>query len=400
MGKLTDQGSRRVQWAVLAVLAAVVLVLILVTGLRQRPDSATPSSESESTTTARVGVEEGSTAAPGSQVTRAAEPEPPLENPLPELISEQEYREELKLLAMKKELPVHPWHAERVETIAKEDVAQLIENLANFDDVHLADSSSPMDAGPGEAEGEMWVMTHLFRVRRLLDMGRKAPGPIVAAMRRALRESLAAWPEAFRQELALWVDAGNHSLHSSEPTTHDQVRARALVATYFLAELQSHRSLPLLYESYRLQKKWIAQIPLEKYRYLPQCPVAPAIALYAMHRLVMTYPLDGLTPQAQAAHGTYMAWTDQHLRRSRPRIGVKWDADYDESDPLLKVVDRDGVLVRSQPTMELYQYPTFFKDRTPMQGYPAAPYITDKCREWATLMEGFLDLALPGGDER
>lgn len=292
-------------------------------------------------------------------------------------------------------LPVHPWHKERVENIRKEEIEEVIENLANFDDMHFATTSSEMGFSPGNPESEMHRLTHLFRVRRLLEEGRKAPELVVHQLRKALGQALADWPEAFQQELELWEEAEKLSrgLIKDEPSAHDKARVKAAAATYLLAELQDHESLPLLWEGYKLQDKWIAEISTEDYRFIAQCPVPPPISLYAMHRLVSTYPLDQLPPAARAAHKRYMEWTQKHIPPPKKFTVTGSTANYDESDPRVRILDPEGVVLRHQPKMELVAYPDHFADGAPMQAYDSAPYITDTCNEWFSLMEAFAQAA-------
>ena len=57
----------------------------------------------------------------------------------------------------KEKVPVHPWHEEWVENIRPETDMEVIENLANFDDGHFAETVSGL---PSQAT-KYW-----FRVRQ------------------------------------------------------------------------------------------------------------------------------------------------------------------------------------------------------------------------------------------
>lgn len=208
-------------------------------------------------------------------------------------VGEKEYEKQGEILRMQARHSPHPWHAERVENIANEELAQILENLANFDDMQFASTSSSRPYAPGDPVSESYLLPRLFRVRRLLELAESEPEAVASAMRSSLLSSLDNWPEAFREEIALWDNAEHLHLSKKEPTEHDKVRMRATVATYILAETRSYESLPLLLASYRSQDQWVAQIPMEDYRLMSQCPVPPPITLYAIHRLVSTFPDDG-----------------------------------------------------------------------------------------------------------
>jgi len=296
-----------------------------------------------------------------------------------------------ELLEAKKRLPVHPWHKERVDNIRKETLQETIQNLANIDDNHFAMTVGSGDAD-GTPEGEAIRIAYLFRVRRLLEEGTRQRRRVVPMLKKALIDSLRSWPKAFREELFLY-----HRLKGvvpkPEPDLHDKAQIIATVSTYVLAELGEHEALPLLLASQRLQNRWIQAIPLERYYHIPQCPVPVPISLYSMHRLVSTHPKDRLPAGATEALARYMTWAKKNVPPPKRLIAARWNADYDESSIRLRIMDPNRVLFRDQPMMEVYRYPTVFSDGEDMQKYPAAPYISERSREWFGLIEAFVQAA-------
>ncbi len=297
----------------------------------------------------------------------AAQPPPPEETPeSPKSSADEELLsslDELVEAAVDREyveatqqIGVHPWQVERVENMRGETIEQTIENLANFDDMLLASSSISAWAGTGSTPFHMLVVTRLARVRRLLEEGRAHPERIIPPLRRAFRESVDRFPEVHREFMRalneidrLWKEEGIRSPGRSEPNEYDKLRARVLAATYVLTELGDHEALPTMVESYRM---WYAGI-------LP--PVPGGMTLYAMHRLVSSYPESELNAEARRLREEYLE-AATCLPPPREKTVTKWNARYDESDPRVMIMDPKGVVLRKEPTMTLPVYPHRFTD--------------------------------------
>ena len=162
-----------------------------------------------------------------------------------------------------------------------------------------------------------------------------------------------------------------------------------MAATYVLAELKDFESLPLLVDSYKAQDEWI-----HKYRPYPclQVPVPPTISLYAMHRLVSAYPPERMTPEARGLHEAYMNWANENLAPPIQFRGTAWDATHDASDPMIRVADPKGVLLRGQRNMELVAYPHEFADGERIEG-TTEPNVKERGRIWFDHMERFVEAA-------
>jgi len=309
-----------------------------------------------------------------------------LDLPLPpELAGLDMTRVEAKL-----RVPISRWHRDRVEAIRAESLAEMVANLANMDDNHLA-MTTRGDRGYswGDLVGELTRVVHLFRVRRLLTEGRRRPREVAGLLRPAYEEALAGWPKALAQRLALFREAiqkGGHPRLGSEPTEFDKYLAQAVVATYVLAELNDVGSLPVLVKGYKQQERFEE---LDSGGLLP-IPVPRAMTLYAIHRLVSAHGKTGLSPSARRSRKTYVAWAQEHLPPPRMRTVSAWNADHDESDAYRRIVDPSGEVLADQPTMRIAIYPTKFTDGADM--HPAGSHkLTEKAEHWAALLLPFAE---------
>ena len=98
-------------------------------------------------------------------------------------------------------------------------------------------------------------------------------------------------------------------------------------------------------------------------------PVPPAITLYAMHRLVSTYPKEKLTPKAKGLRDVYLELAEEKLSAPKGRLITGLGADYSETDPRLPRMDPRGIVLADQPKMQPVEYPVRFKDGTRMSSH-------------------------------
>ncbi len=301
-----------------------------------------------------------------------------------ELTAEAQFQEQV--LDAKEQTPLIKWQKERVANIRREQIKQVIENLANFDDNSFA-TTARGDRGftPGDPDCEAFRVVHLSRVARLVAEGKKQPEPVVSLLNEALAKALEDWPDVMKAQADKWLKSDG-SFTQDEPGEFDKLTTKAVVATYILAELQDYESLPILLQSYQKTEKWIAA--LKPYPVF-QFPVPPNITLYAMHRLVYNYPEDKLTPDAINARDEYIKWSDQNLPEPKIVSRSAWNAEYDTSDPMVKITDPKGILHKAQPKINLLLYPNRFKDGPFFQGY-IEDKVDEKTQEWFDAMGPFL----------
>jgi hypothetical protein len=300
----------------------------------------------------------------------------------PELDAEASLQ--LQAAEMRTHLPQSPMQKERIENISGESISTMIENLANFDDDQFA-ITSIHGFTYGEPSGEMRRITHLSRVRRLLETGRASADAVLTPLRSALENALPQWPAAREARVKKWKDNPN-GFTESEPDEYQKVSVRAMAATYLIAELQDHPSLPLLTRSCRIQLAWTLE-----YKPYPAIavPVPPAMALYAMHRLILTYPKDGLDGKSQQALQVYLEWAENNIAPPNTATGTSWMASHDASDPMVLLGDPKKVLLKAQPKITYTRYPYRYKDGTPVQP-PTEQDVGERGATWFKLMDAFV----------
>jgi hypothetical protein len=254
---------------------------------------------------------------------------------------------------------------ERVGNIRGETLQEAIENLANFDDNQFAMTLSADGFFYGDPEDEMLRVSHLLRVRRLLEEGRRAPETVAPLLRRALREALKSWPEARAARVRMWNE-NPRGFSQEGPDGYGKASARAMAATYVLAELRDFDSVQLLAKSYKQQLRWLKEY--KPYPALP-VPVPPAMSLYALHRLVSAYPRGRMSPAALTAADAYSAWARDRVAPVKQRVMTPWDSRHDSTDPMVRMADPKRVILRSTTRpARVSIYPIVFADGKPIQG--------------------------------
>ena len=126
------------------------------------------------------------------------------------------------------------------------------------------------------------------------------------------------------------------------------------------------------------QSKWVEEVPDEEYFAFSPTPLTRSMHLYAMHRLVSTFPIGSLSKEARAAHDEYMRWTDEHVPPVTKFKAVPSTSLHDESDPRNVVMKYAGRRIPGERTLELAQYPYAFPAGERFCTYVGAPYSTDR----------------------
>jgi hypothetical protein len=292
------------------------------------------------------------------------------------------------------EILVHPWHKERVENIRSENIRQVIQNLANFDDGSFAETATSRMFARGSVRSEMGRVVRMFRVRRLFEEGARSPEQVLPLLRQTYKEALDAWPSARADHLEAagqaFRERGGFTL--SEPDAYNIANAKAVAMTYLLAELKDYDALPVLVEGYRLQARWMDELPPDAFTLVP---VPTTMTLYAIHRLVRGMKPEGMSPAARTARQVYMDWAEKNLAEPTTLKGTAWNSLYDESDPYLRIIDREGKVLAGEPSIELPVYPDTWKDGTFLDGEdelgPVPMEIRDREKEWAKLLLTFAE---------
>jgi hypothetical protein len=276
-------------------------------------------------------------------------------------------------------VPPHQWQAERVNNIRWETIEETMLNLANFDDVHLAETSfSGLLANYVSPDFVTQVVTRFARVRRLFAEGREDPQAVVPGLRRLFREALADWPAAWEEFQARFK---NGVAELTEPDRYLKAEKRSLAATYILAEFGDHQALPLMLECYRIHDPGRIM-----------SPVAPGFTLYAMHRLVGSYPEEELSPEAWELREEYLR-AAKVLPEAKEITVTTWDAKYHESDPRLTVFGVKEIVASREPTMTMPLYPWRFTDGTATSDFNGQ--VSPKAKELFQHLERFVESVFP-----
>jgi len=318
----------------------------------------------------RIDSLEGKDAPPSPmyKVTAERPADPPLPDPFIEIIDD-ELMVDPELVETMILVPKDKRHAQRVENIDGRTVQQLVHDLANFDDMHLALTSVGYDIAPGTYDFLVHTMAHLFRVRRLLAIEEKNPGTVTPVMMAAYAKVPEEWPAAYRG----WIKrvTGPPKM-DYEPLEIEKVEMRAAAATYFMGETGDPALLGVLLDGYQAHQKLLHEI---KFVAKSPCPVPPPFTLYAIHRLVSTIPEASLrSEEARAARKTYLSWAEDQIPPPDEVEVSAWNAEYDESDPLRTIADPKNLLLRDQPKMVMKVYP-------PRHKYGAPFWIRDRSDE-------------------
>jgi len=272
-------------------------------------------------------------------------------------------------------VPVEKWHVQRVENIRGESVQQIVENLANFDDMHLATTTVGHLLWNGTYRCAVHKVAHLFRVRRLLAIEERSPGTLTDVMTKAYAKALDAWPAAYRDWTKRWHGPPERIY---EPLDVEKGEMQATVATYLLGESASPVALGVLADGYHRQQEWV---DTQKRAGRAQCPVPPAFTLYAMHRLVSTIPDSGLRPAARSAQEAYLSWAQDHIPSTTEVRVSAWNAGYDESQMYRAMADPKDVLLRDQPKIVMGVYPLRFKDGSVFEP-KGMPKLSEQGEAW------------------
>jgi hypothetical protein len=275
-------------------------------------------------------------------------------------------------------VPVSEWHGKRVKNMGRESVRELVENLANFDDMHLATTADGYDHANGTYDNATHLLAHLFRVRRLLAVEKESPGLVAPIMTDAYAKAMQAWPEAYRDWSTRFYSPLDSALSVEEPLEVDKVTTRAITATYLLGESADAGMLGILMDGYGTQQKWLGEY---KRAARAQCPVPPVFTLYAIHRLVTTIPDASISAEARAARDVYVSWAKQRIPEPREVMVPAWNSKYDESHVLLRVGDPRQVLLEQEPKIVMNVYPDGFKEGSRFEA-DSRPELSSEEQEW------------------
>ena len=267
-------------------------------------------------------------------------------------------------------------HLQHVENTHGQAARQLVKDLANFDDMQMA----TITGGPlitGTYKTAVHYVTHLSRVRHLLEIENEYPAAVTPLMAMTYADALEAWPDAHEKYLTKDQHIGRHY----EPTDLEKVEIRAIVATYIIGESGDPAMLRVLMDGFEVQQKWVAEYERARNTL---CPVPPAFTLYAMHRIVSRMPDRRLLASARTVRADYLTWAEDHIPSGREREVVTRDSRRNESDRAGPITAPGDVSMRDQSVRTIHVYPTHFKnDRGgPFEPHMEGPVLTRQGEEW------------------
>jgi hypothetical protein len=288
------------------------------------------------------------------------------------------------------------WLQARNQGFDRETPAQLIENLANWDDMidAMLSDSTYIQGGPNS---EMRRLLRLRRVRRLLEIGAEDPALVTPLLRTTLMDVLEQWLPIVQEKMHPTKPARNQS----EPDEWDKLTIRAIAATYLLGELKDYDALPLLNHAFLMQQGWVKTI--ERWG-ADQAPVPPAMSLYAMHRLIVQIPPDRILPQAAAARADYMIYAAQNIPDAivfkKSAANSDGGITYRELPPGAPVEERPFTFHPPPPgpyRTDLVRYPVMlFRDGGEIQTESSlSQVLSDRAWDWHARMAAFIELNFP-----
>ncbi len=187
----------------------------------------------------------------------------------------------------------HPWQSKLVQTMSSESIEETINNLPNFDDLSLAETSvMGMRIAPDHGPFQAICVTRLTRVRKILALGRSQPETVIPLLREKLlyaidgfQQARKAFDDMVKRSGGRWAEG---TWAQSEPSELTKRQTWAAAAVYLLTELGDYESLPILTRMYQEMEGPINPAPYD-------------YAVYAMYQLLKVHPRKGLNQQQLGA---------------------------------------------------------------------------------------------------
>jgi len=275
----------------------------------------------------------------------------------------------------KMEIPPIDWRTQLIESLDGESIEETARNFHDPNDLSLAVSSLSMPCGMMDTQAEALLVTRLTRVRKLIEIGSENPELVVPLVRDVMREALGGYSDV--REIYFRERAGKFPA-TREPAV--QFQMRILCCTYILAELGDHESLPLMLQSWRQHDEkglWSA--------------APPGFTLYAMHRLVSTFPEERLSTQAAYLQAKYLEAAECVPQHREVEV-TRWSAAYMEADPRILLFDPAERTLEGLATMKISIWPHCYRDGT---AFNEGRKVPEQTRKLFALLQEFVEEAFP-----
>lgn len=261
--------------------------------------------------------------------------------------------------AMIKVKPLH-WQQELVKKVGAQSIEQLIQSLADYDDLHFVDSSLSGPLTAKDADAWPLVVVRLTRVRRLLDLSTEHHTEVVGALRRSLADAVKEWPGALREldEIYTKATANGRTFITSEPMRWQKVQMQGAAAVYLLSILGDAEDLQRILEVHE-QTMQMNLAPRQD-RVVGMVP--PSFTFYGLHRMICTLPLSSVSEGSRSLTQKYRGNVRDVLPEVRSIRTTAWNANRTEFDPRLTYLDMNLRSLKSERMMEMPVFESRFSD--------------------------------------
>lgn len=273
-----------------------------------------------------------------------------------------------------------------VGEIARNSPDELLDKLLeNYNDVAWAST------GPGHSLSTNlgtygWAclsITKMARVRRIIQEFGAKPATVIPKLESMLSNAANGYAECYEK----FDTEGRRRIINDEsqvkpfPLRDEYFRreVNAQVATYLLSEFHSFDSLPLMNRVY------------EQPGHLP---VPRLYLFYAMHVLLLEYPIASLNDASRAARDVYLASTNQDVPRPVTVSVPAWNATVDDGDIRASILKQD-IGLGQMPQIRLREYPFALSEYDDFWGLKVTDgykmNLAPKVHEWHKLMKRFFE---------
>lgn len=282
--------------------------------------------------------------------------------------------ETAKLQELLNTVRITPFEAERLNTIKKESVQELVDHLP-------ADGFFSM--GPLSGGGDIISFSYapyvnkfvprLARVRRLLAEAKTDRETVCKELRRALAEVNKRWVAA-TENTRRKFETGDMTLREDDPETSAAITASA--AVYVLGELGDYGALNIFLESYSLFDEEPGD-PSVTHVAARRGPVPAGTLLYGVYKLIEAYADGSLSEPQRALKARFLEQAAQLFPPPETKTVSRWDSQYRKFDPRIREVfpRAQQSKLELQPTEEITVWPAHSRsgaDLSDLSGASAA----------------------------
>jgi len=264
---------------------------------------------------------------------------------------------------------------ELVQGLAGETVLDSVNNLPHFDDTVWVLGSMSGPLAPVETyRYAVQYVPRLNRVRKILQQAAENRTEVVAGLKEKLSRSVEGFEGCYR-EMNEALSNSKTGISLDGPDEYFSRTVYAPAATYLLEQLDAFDALPVMRGVYAAKER---------------VPVGRLLVFYAMHRLAVRHPREGLSAQAAKALDDYLTEA-RDLPAPQEVMAPAWNAAFEETDFRITVAG-ERIDLEGEPKVRLSIYPQSLADLEDFDGVPSA-----KVDAFFRKLCVFVDLAYPPG---